>query len=405
MLLSVHVYAVKNYKSGYIITLEGDTVKGYLLYQNSFKSSEICVFKNTFDTDETNYTPNEISGYRFTDGKFYISKQIPADSNQEKDANLKRTTVFMEYFIKGIASIYYMVDDKGEHFYIEKSPLRMIELSEPIRTYDFHYMQPKYKGKLKYLMADCPAMDNQINFTQLSYPSLVKLAKDYQNKVCSSDSCIIFERQPIPVKYRFGLLLGSTVNQYNFGNEIITNYSLGYQIGITMKIMNAIFSDEKFDIDIDLLLENETRYKLEPFKNWTWNTYISYNGNDYIMHKDRTVSLPVNFKIIALKMPVVLDYKFVVKKLSFYAGLGVTGKYIMTYNRQFQVALFENQYKRTINSFLIGGIGKVGFEKKLYREHSVSLKFSYEYIVDPRAANMFLRLKETIYSFHLGYIF
>jgi hypothetical protein len=164
----MNVLSNSNYKRGYIISLKGDTIQGYLLPQNSINASKKCNFRETPDADEKVYSPSEISAYRFIDGKYFVVRQITDAENQTTQ------NVFMEFFIKGVVSIYYYVDYLGEHYYIEKEPYGLRELSDPIRTNSSGQITPSlYKGKLRSLMADCPEVQSGISDAKLNYSSLV----------------------------------------------------------------------------------------------------------------------------------------------------------------------------------------------------------------------------------------
>ena len=216
--LSNTVFAITNYERGYIITLKGDTIYGFLLNQKSQNAEKQCVFKETLNSESKTYKPGEIASYRFIDGKFYISKQITISPNP------KQKVVFLEFLIKGISSIYYFIDKSGEYYYIEKEPYGLIELSEPIRISGNFILPPLYKGKLKVIMADCPDIVSEINDSKLNYSSLVELAKDYHNMVCKNESCIIYERKSVPIKLIWGISFGPSLSQYKFGDKFKSNY-------------------------------------------------------------------------------------------------------------------------------------------------------------------------------------
>ena len=78
MLLSLCavVNAQRNFKSGYIITLTGDTIKGYIDSRGDIKNYKRCVFKENEENSSAEYSPEEIRAYRFIDGKFFISKLL-----------------------------------------------------------------------------------------------------------------------------------------------------------------------------------------------------------------------------------------------------------------------------------------------------------------------------------------
>ncbi len=401
--INFNISANNTIKSGYIINQKGDTTRGYLIEQNSINSSKKCVFKSTPDADKIIYKPNEIAGYRFTDGKYYISKQVGADSAQAKK------NVFMEFFIKGIACIYYFVDEKGEHYYIEKTPFGLVELSDVDLTAENSKKgELIYKEKLKIIMADCPQIDNEINKTQLTYSSLVKLSKDYHNKVCTTDCCIIFERKPTPVKVNFGIVVGISDNNYKFGSELWSDYRLGYQAGLSMKLKNILFSNDKLSFSVDLLIEKDARYTMKPFDNHRY-VHITYEDADYILTSfpnNQTIQeLPVDLKLIDFKIPFLFNYSFDFRNISLVPGIGITNKFILSSNKEFKIKNFDDQYGRTIQQYLVGFVGKVGFEKKLLNTRALFFNFLYEYMADPFAVNSLLRLTENKLTFQAGYIF
>jgi hypothetical protein len=194
------------YKEGCILNLKGDTIKGFLLVQKGKNASEKCLFKQTIDGESKTYNPNEIAGYRYSNSKYYISKEINIDSINKK-------IVFLEFLIKGTASVYYYFDN-AEHYYIEKDPNGLIELSEKERLYHDEkkggtFIVPsKYKNKLTVVMQDCPGISEEIKNSRLNHKSLIKLTKDYHEKVCNSESCIIYERDNTSPKVKFGVLMG-----------------------------------------------------------------------------------------------------------------------------------------------------------------------------------------------------
>ena len=64
--------AQTDFKSGYIIDLKGDTIFGQIDYRGDVLMSKVCKFKD--DQDKiTEFAPNEIAAFRFTDSKYYVA--------------------------------------------------------------------------------------------------------------------------------------------------------------------------------------------------------------------------------------------------------------------------------------------------------------------------------------------
>jgi hypothetical protein len=402
-LVNFNLSANNTFKSGFIINLDGDTIKGYLLEQSSVNASKKCVFKTDLDKDKVVYSPNDIIGYRYIDGKYYISKSIKRNKDKVEE------TVFMEFFIKGIACIYYFVNEKGEHYYIEKAPFGLVELSDLDLTKENEQKgELIYKGKLKLIMADCPEIENEINNTILNYSSLVKLSKEYHYRVCTTESCIIYEREPTPVKVNIWIVIGLSYNKYKFGSELQSDYRPGYQAGISLRFKNVLLSNDKIGLGVDLLVETNSNYTMKPFEN---NRYIhvKYGGVDYVLNRypnnNFIQDLPVDIELIGLKFPLMVNYNFAFRKMSLIPAIGISNKFILSCNKEFKIANFEDQYGRTIQPYLLGFVGKVGIEKTMRNTKGLSFNFMYEYLADPFAINSLLRLRENKFSFQVGFRF
>ena len=72
----VNVYSQRDFRPGYIIGKNGDTTKGYLLYK-AVNTSSVCIFKTRTDEKQVEYTPADLSAFRFNDGKYYVQKEVP----------------------------------------------------------------------------------------------------------------------------------------------------------------------------------------------------------------------------------------------------------------------------------------------------------------------------------------
>lgn len=402
-IISNSIYANGNYIKGYMTLCNGDTIAGYLLNQNSLNASKFCVFKKNLDDKPKNYSATDICGYRYLHDKYYVSKEITINKNDKK-------VVFMEFLINGISDIYYYKDKNGDHYFIEKDKIGLIELIEKKQTFnDVEIITSKYKGELKRAMADCPDINAEIERTSLNHISLINLAKIYHDRVCTSESCIIYERTNLSAKFKFGIILGITKNNYNFGNRLLGSNEVGYQFGIGMKIENILFSNERFNLDVKLLLDKNSKFTMSPYSDYYYNYKVSYNGIDYDLNSQNayntTPSLAVNLNIIGLKIPVMINYCYPFKNSSLNVGVGLSDKIIIYCNKQYIDYAFYNQYGKSINTFLIGGIVNIGFDRNLKKEQKIGINLGYDYLVVPTALNAYLRLRESQFSLQLIYSF
>ncbi|TLX75190.1 hypothetical protein E9993_09825 [Labilibacter sediminis] len=186
--VSEFVDAQTFYKPGYVLALDGDTLYGEIDYRGDLLMGSICKYKSN-EGAIVEYSPSEILGYRFKDGKYYISKEIKGQS------------FFMEYLIKGIVSMYYLRDTHGDHFYLEKENESMVEMpyEEGIKEVDgkqIYFESKKHIGLLSYYMKDAPQLQSRINSVKKpERKNLINLASDYHNAVCDGEKCIIYEKK------------------------------------------------------------------------------------------------------------------------------------------------------------------------------------------------------------------
>ena len=109
--------AQTNPKPGFVITNANDTIYGMIDYRSDAKNAYECLFMKDGDAKYRSYSPDELSGYRFTDnGIFYVTRTFPLEG--------KDKTFFAEFLLQGGVSLfrhkendtdyYYMVDETGK---------------------------------------------------------------------------------------------------------------------------------------------------------------------------------------------------------------------------------------------------------------------------------------------------
>jgi hypothetical protein len=213
--------AQTDFRHGFIIKNNGDTIFGQIDYRGDLLMSSICKFKSA-DNRIIEYSPNDIRAYRFIDSKYYVSREV----------NLKR--VFLEYLIKGQVNIYYMRDDKGDHYYIDREDVQLskIPYEEGIKYVDgkqYSYKSKKHIGFLNLYMQDAPEFQSRIQtFKKPQHHNLIKLAEDYHNSVCEGEKCIIYGKKQPFIKVNIEALAG-VVNFENV-DDIIDKYY--FQTGV-----------------------------------------------------------------------------------------------------------------------------------------------------------------------------
>jgi len=217
------ISAQSDFRPGYVILNNGDTLVCDIDYRGDYTMSNICRVR-TPDKIINEYRPWDISAFRFQESKYFVSR--------EANGRL----VFLEYLVNGMISFYYLRDKDGDHYYIEKEgvPLTELPYSNKLVTENgiMHYKETKtHIGLLKYYTQETPELVSEIEAIREPEPNkLIKLGEDYHNLVCTGEECIVYEKkkqflsvspelnlgiasylgisEPTkPMNYRYGLLL------------------------------------------------------------------------------------------------------------------------------------------------------------------------------------------------------
>jgi hypothetical protein len=209
------MYAQTDFRPGYVITVINDTLFGEIDYRGDLLMGEHCRFRLNGNGNEIKYTPVELTAYRFNESKYFISKEVAGKK------------VFLEFLIKGQINIYYLRDDNGDHYFLEKDSTGIIEVpneKEILLEKDpsISFKSTRHIGLLSYYMQDAPEFQSRIGkMGKPEHENLIKLVEDYHNLVCKDEACIIYEKK-IPLLKLELEVIGGIVNYQDF--EGMVNY-------------------------------------------------------------------------------------------------------------------------------------------------------------------------------------
>ncbi len=184
-----------NLRHGYIITNLNDTIQGQIDFRTDERNSTVCDFYSAGSDQKESYKPGDIYAYRFTDdGKFYVSRKVTIYD--------KPQTLFLEYLIKGVVSLYYYKDD-ADHFFFENEEGRMVEATKDVQeiiTRSSHTnirTGKQYVGVMTWMFQDSEKVKKQIPKLDLTKSDLIKITKEYHYETCETgEQCIEFENKP-----------------------------------------------------------------------------------------------------------------------------------------------------------------------------------------------------------------
>lgn len=191
---------------GYIITLSHDTIYGTI---NSYRIDQ-CRFDD--GSQVTVKKPGEIHGFRLNDGNFYVTKTVTFHGSER--------TIFVEYLLNGIASVYHFRHLGYEYYFIEKDGVLHELTNETLDVIFNGIVRPldsnRFRGILVSLLSDCPEIIPEIERVTLSRRSLISVSRKYHQIVCTEYECIEYEKEFKKVKVWFGPAVSSGFSSYRF---------------------------------------------------------------------------------------------------------------------------------------------------------------------------------------------
>lgn len=296
--------AQSDFRSGYVITLHGDTIDGLISFRGDKANAKSCIFKKGAELEKVTYTPDQIKSYQFVNGKYYISSV---------SMNYKfKELVFLEYVIKGTVSIFYYQDDVKDHFFVSKDTT-LIELDHHGRLTgnaevdNLILAKPeKFKAQLKLLIHDQPVLFGNIDRMDCNTKNLISITKEYQKLSCPSQECIQFEKRTGGgVKFKLGILASVGFSHLSSPpyNMYISDYeeikcldfkpAFTYEIGATLNTYLDYSGRNKFCI------------QLSPALN-----FVEYTSNEERSLSPLLYVYKLNIEYTSLKIPLLLKYSF-----------------------------------------------------------------------------------------------
>lgn len=244
--------------------------------RDSRSNSQKCYFKTAIDIEPQAFSPNDLIGYRFSNGKYYTSKTV-----EEIDPD---NPVFLEFIIKAEANIFHYKDNES-HYFIEKDSMlyELVNTQTETEQNDAVYRTDKneYLGVLSFLLRDAD-IGGSIQNTELNTKSLTKLANKYHNVVCSDKECIIYEWNPDKVKLHLSVYGGVSYNKINFGDAIESNYGISYIAGVKTDFEHLFNWLENLYISSGLEIQYRSNYTVQNVQDGNVE-YVTYNNKVWML--------------------------------------------------------------------------------------------------------------------------
>lgn len=180
-----------NPQLGYVLTWEGDTVRGVIDYRTDSHNASACNFRKEGETSFREYGPKDIASYRINDnGAYYVSLELPIEG--------KKRRVFAQYLLEGGVSLYYVRQMGFSYYYIVGEDGEVAE----IRGYD----EAEFTGRdavvlrrnnlaaASHVLSKDITLVHQLWKSDVNARNLTKLVRQYNEKYCTdAGECIEYQ--------------------------------------------------------------------------------------------------------------------------------------------------------------------------------------------------------------------
>jgi hypothetical protein len=284
-----------SFRDGYVIMHTGDTLAGLIDYRPGTRNSDNINFKESDSSVSKVYTSNDISGFGFSDGRYFESKYF----NRSDDGSRK---LFLEVLIKGKVSLY---TNEG-NFFIQKGDSTIYELTitrkEILRNGEnVTIVTKKYLEILSLLLSDSEEVKSLVPNTVLEKRPLIKLVEKYNSGINSPS--VRYESSKPAVRFSAGLSAGLVISSLNV--------SKGYDEQISR--MNSAYENSYSFIS-----------GLSFYVSWPRTSErISLQGEIFYFQSEYNNTYTVKVSLTQLTIPVGIRYTFPVRRFSPYLNLGI----------------------------------------------------------------------------------
>jgi len=356
LLISIgSAYGQADFRSGFIITLENDTIKGQVDYRSNSKNYESCIFKG--EQGETEYYSNQILGFGYSNDKFFSSQIVEGS--------------FVEVLVIGKISLYRSRDKyhvkKDTEFFDLESNIEKVEIDGRIVIRENN----RWRGITSYLISDCLENSNKlISNIKLDEKSLTRLIVKY-NK-CSGKEFIEIKVSKPWTKFEFGATVGVSRSEIKTSNESLSFSYLDDSYGSVDPSIGVLIAISSPRITEKVAFQGELH-----FLKSSYSSLVELEGASTEYH-DTFIDLTT------LSIPLSMKYSFNGKKYDLYLQGGINVDYHLSSNTKLLSEIVTgntvNTYPESsafeINNNQIGYWGGIGILKS-YKKFSGSIAIRY----------------------------
>lgn len=365
-----NIYSQRDFRSGYIITMKGDSIKGLIDYRQGSLKYNFCDFKKSNDGDVIIYKPDQLKSYGFYNDSYFESKNL--NLKEEEMSSYK----FVEILVKGKATFYkynkqFFLELENNSYELENKKEKVF-----INYKEFIRYSNRYIGTLTYVLNDCSELKNKISKTTFRERSLTKLVELYNG--CFNENSITFKANKKWFKASVALSIGVSSSSMFLKPDIPSGEN---HISGNFNTDVSVLPGFNFDLFSPRLNENISFHGGIYYSNNTYALFETFNQAFISNLNDVTIELK------QIKIPLGFRYTFPERSFTPNFSFGLANNIILSSNTTWSIDQIRDNVVTLLEGFdigvqknLVGYWGGIGLKKKMVSNLSLFLEVRYEYL-------------------------
>lgn len=361
-------FSQTDFRKGYVITNERDTLFGLVDYRVSSRAYQFCDFQKASSSEPVRYGPSDIAGYGYVNDKTFETREIRTKDEPSK-------SVFIEVLVKGLVSLYKWNDE----FYVDKTSQSLQQLTNESKERMVEgkrvvIYSNQYVGTLNMLLFDCDRLKRRIETVEFYERSLTNLVRDYNR--CKGTPNVTPKSDKPWVKASWGIAGGVNLSDLDFQAN---SPNLPRFTGSSETSRSAVLG-----VSLDIF---------SPRKNEriSFHTDVLYSAPNYHIFNSTNNNAPtttidnIDIALQQLKVPVGFRFLFRNKGLAPYVNMGFQLSFNLSstsnWNREIRLnnsVLSTSNWELSISKIQFGYWGGLGAMTPISKGLSGFLEFRYE---------------------------
>jgi hypothetical protein len=330
LFLTLAAQAQTDFRPGYILPTDGDTLRGQLDFRGERRNSRLCRFRPAPDGAATEYRPEQLRGYGVTGGAQYqtISVKVLRQTSATETDSVQQS-LFAEALVLGPASLLYLHDpgDAARFFLrMHQQPARELrQRTEDVQVngQTLRRKTDEFRRTLAASMKDCYAVQPELTQVRLDHNSLIKVVRHYNE--CVGARPVVPVSAERRVRARLALVVGGQRSKltYQPDERVLVTFPINKELSIDGNpepVVGLALQLSLAGLNRNLSGRVEALYESQAFRHQTTRPGV-FSGT--------TVSQEIRTQLTQLQLPVFLRYTLPKGLIRPYVQAGAIGSYFM----------------------------------------------------------------------------